>query len=51
MELREYHHDKPMGHNSIIIGLTDTEYEKLRYKNIDEIIDYGRLCLSKIEEI
>lgn len=51
LELREYHHDKPMGHNSIIIGLTDTEYEKLRYKNIDEIIDYGRLCLSKIEEI
>ena len=51
LELREYHHDKPMGHDSIIIGLTDTEYEKLRYKNIDEIIDYGTLCLSKIKEI
>lgn len=27
--LREYSHDVPMGANTIIIGLTDKEYEKL----------------------
>ena len=49
LKLKEYHHDKPMGHDSIIIGLTDTEYEKLQDKNIDDIINYGYECLGKIE--
>ena len=49
LKLKEYHHDKPMGHDSIIIGLTDTEYDKLQNKNIDEIINYGYECLGKIE--
>ena len=51
LELREYHHDKPMGHNSIIIGLTDTEFEKLDRKGIQEIIDFGTECLEKIDRI
>lgn len=51
LELREYHHDKPMGHNSIIIGLTDTEFEKLDRKGIQEIIDFGTECLGKIDRI
>lgn len=51
LELREYHHDKPMGHNSIIIGLTDTEFEKLDKKGIQEIIDFGTECLGKIDRI
>ena len=51
LELREYHHDKPMGHNSIIIGLTDTEFEKLDRKGIQEIIDFGTECLGKIDKI
>ena len=51
LELREYHHDKPMGHNSIIIGLTDTEFEKLDRKGIQEIIDFGTDCLGKIDRI
>lgn len=29
LELRESHHDVPTGHKSMIIGLTDTEYERL----------------------
>ena len=49
LELFEYHHDKPMGHSSIIIGLTDTEYEKLSKKGIDEIIDFGEKSLRKVE--
>lgn len=49
LKLKEYHHDKPMGHDSIIIGLTDTEYEKLQDKNIDDIINYGYECLGKVE--
>lgn len=51
LELREYHHDKPMGHNSIVIGLTDTEFEKLDRKGIQEIIDFGTECLGKIDRI
>ena len=51
LELKEYHHDKPMGHNSIIIGLTDTEFEKLDKKGIQEIIDFGTECLGKIDRI
>ena len=40
-----------MGHNSIIIGLTDTEFEKLDRKGIQEIIDFGTECLGKIDRI
>ena len=35
--LREFHHDKPYGHNTIIIGLTDKEYETLVNKDFSEI--------------
>lgn len=49
LKLREYHHDKPMGHDTIIIGLTDREYEKLSNMNIEEIIDFGAENLQKIE--
>ena len=51
LELREYHHDKPMGHNSIIVGLTETEYEKLDKMGIQDIIDFGTECLGKIDRI
>ena len=51
LKLREYHHDVPMGHDSIIIGLTDREYEKLDNMNIDEIIDFGAESLEKITEV
>ena len=51
LKLREYHHDVPMGHDSIIIGLTDREYEKLDNMNIDEIIDFGAESLEKIKEL
>ena len=27
--LKEYHHDVPMGHHSLVIALTDAEYRKL----------------------
>ena len=49
LKLREYHHDKPMGHDSIIIGLTDREYEKLYSMSIDKIIDFGAESLFKVE--
>lgn len=42
VKLREYHHDKPLGHNSIIIGLTDNEYKKMKNKNIYELLEYAR---------
>ena len=49
LKLREYHHGKPMGHDSLIIGLTDREYEKIDNMNIDEIIDFGAENLFKVE--
>lgn len=37
MLIKEFHHDKPFGHNTIIIGLTDKEYETLVNKDFSEI--------------
>lgn len=51
LELREYHHDKPMGHKTIIVGLTEKEYKKLDKMAIQDIIDFGAECLGKVEEI
>lgn len=51
LELKEYHHDKPTGHNSVIIGLTDNEFYKLYGKDVETIINYGTKCLEKIEVI
>ncbi len=47
--LRESHHDVPTGHSTLIVGLTESEYEKLEKMNIQEKIDYGEKCLEKIE--
>ena len=49
--LREYHHDKPMGHESIIIGLTEAEYEKLENMSIEDIISYGKAMQSTLIEL
>lgn len=51
LKLREYHHDVPMGHNSIIIGLTDREYQNLENKDIQSLIDYASGCMDKIIEL
>ena len=37
MLLKEFHHDKPYGHSSVIVGLTDKEYETLVNKDFSEI--------------
>lgn len=48
LEARESHHDVPCGHKTIIVGLTDKEYEKLENKDVDYVINYGKNCLDKI---
>lgn len=48
LEVRESHHDVPCGHKTIIVGLTDKEYEKLENKDVDYVINYGKDCLNKI---
>lgn len=35
--LKEFHHDKPYGHSTVVIGLTDKEYEALVNKDFSEI--------------
>lgn len=48
LKLRESHHDVPCGHTTIVVGLTDKEYEKLEDKDVDYIINYGKDCLNKV---
>lgn len=42
LKIREYSHDVPMGHDTIIIGLTDNEYEKLVYSNFESVIKFAQ---------
>lgn len=42
LKIREYSHDVPTGHDTIIIGLTDTEYEKLVYSDFDSVIKFAQ---------
>lgn len=42
-------YDVPMGHDSLIIGLTDREYEKIDNMNIDQIIDFAKKSLLKVK--
>lgn len=42
LKIREYSHDVPMGHDTIIIGLTDSEYEKLVYSNFESVIKFAQ---------
>lgn len=39
--MRETHHDVPMGHSSIIIGLTNREYEKLQNMDFEKVINFA----------
>ena len=48
--IMEYHHDAPMGHETIIVGLTEKEYEKLDYADFEKIIDFANKEREKIIE-
>ena len=51
LELKEYHHDVPMGHKVVIVGLTDSEYYDLENKNFDDIDNYINKQLQNIIEL
>lgn len=46
--IKEYHHDVPMGHETIIIGLTEKEYEKLDCSSFEDIIEFADTKRDKI---
>lgn len=46
--IMEYHHDVPMGHETIIVGLTEKEYEKLDYSSFEDIIEFADSKRDKI---
>lgn len=48
LTLCESHHDKPFGHTTLIMGLTDREFEKLENMDVNEVIDFGREKLNKV---
>lgn len=49
----EYSHDVPMGYSTIIIGLTDKEYEKINYWDIsfETIFEFADKISKSIIEI
>lgn len=51
--LCEYSHDVPMGHRVMVIGLTDKEYEKLSYWDVDfkTVFDFAERNSKSIIEI
>lgn len=51
--ITEYSHDAPMGYRTMIIGLTNKEYEKLSYWNVDfdTVIKFADEHSKKIIEI
>lgn len=51
LKLKEFNHDCPCGHDTIIIGLTEREYNRIYNLNTDEIIDFGQKALDKIINI
>ena len=52
MMLCEYSHDVPMGHSTMIIGLTDREYDKLTLcENFETIINFADRISKSIIEI
>ena len=39
--LKEYHHDVPMGHDAVVVGLTEKEYEKLNNANFEDLVKFA----------
>lgn len=48
LQLVEYSHDVPMGHTTLVIGLTEQEYQKITNANIDDILKFGTQIHNKI---
>lgn len=46
--LKEYHHDKPLGHNVVIVGLTEQEYNKLVNTSFEEIEKFALANMEKL---
>lgn len=52
LKIREYHHDCPTGHDTVIIGLTDKEYEKITLADYFETVESFAMSFNdKIKEI
>lgn len=52
IEIIEYSHDVPMGHSTMIIGLTDKEYDRLTLcENFETIIKFADRISKSIIEI
>lgn len=48
MLLKEFYHDKPYGHSTVIIGLTDKEYAKLENADFFEIKNFAKKYLDTL---
>ena len=48
--LREYHHDVPMGHDVVIVGLTDEEYQKLNTFDFEKVEKFATEFKMKLQK-
>lgn len=51
LQLKESSHDVPLGHKTLIIGLTDREYEKLEFADFETIENFAINWENKVKEI
>lgn len=49
--ITEYHHDVPMGHLTMIIGLTDKEFDKLDNSDFETVVKFADEKMESIIEI
>ncbi len=50
---KNYHHDRPMGHDWLVIGLTKKQYEKLVDREVgtfDDILEYAKPYYEEIKK-
>lgn len=47
----EYHHDAPAGHDTIIIGLTEKEAERLQNASFNNVQKFANYYMQKMDNI
>lgn len=51
LKLKEYSHDVPTGHTTLVIGLVKKEYDRIKKMEFDQIIKFGEKCLERVIDI
>lgn len=49
--IKEFSHDVPIGHNTIVIGLTNREYDKIKNDYFEKVIGFANKYYNRIANI